>query len=99
MLEFKVPEWVEETWRRKFRWAGHVARRFDGRWTKEILRYIPIGKRAQGRPRIRWSDSLDAFFTHRQNEDTAYVTWGGIAQSRETWHDLEDEFVQFVRQR
>ena len=99
MLEFKVPEWVEETWRRKFRWAGHVARRFDGRWTKEILRYIPIGKRAQGRPRIRWSDSLDAFFTYRQHEDTAYATWGGIAQSRETWHDLEDDFVQFVRQR
>eukprot|EP00973_Karenia_brevis_P054219 7532458-Karenia_brevis.AAC.1 len=30
MATYNVPEWVDEAFRRKFRWAGHVARRFDG---------------------------------------------------------------------
>ena len=32
-----VPDWVEEQQKRKLRWCGHVARRFDGRGTTRIL--------------------------------------------------------------
>ena len=35
--EYGCPDLVEEITRRKYRWAGHVARRADGRWTKEVL--------------------------------------------------------------
>ena len=39
----------------KHRWAGHVARRRDNRWTIRITEWIPHGnKRPRGRPRTRW---------------------------------------------
>ena len=31
-----VADWVEEQRKRKWRWAGHVIRRADGRWSKEV---------------------------------------------------------------
>ena len=36
MRAFEVPDWVDEVQKRRFRWAGHVARRNDGRWTREV---------------------------------------------------------------
>jgi len=32
MTRAGVPDWIEEQQRRKWRWAGHVCRRDDGRW-------------------------------------------------------------------
>ena len=43
----------------KHRWAGHVARRRDNRWTISVTECIPRGnKRPRGRPRTKWSDDL-----------------------------------------
>ena len=43
----------------KHRWAGHVARRCDNRWTIRVTEWIPRGqKRPRGRPRTRWCDDL-----------------------------------------
>ena len=30
-------DWVEEQRRRKWQWAGHIARRTDGRWGRVLL--------------------------------------------------------------
>ena len=38
----RVPDWAEEQRRRLWRWAGHTARRFDGRWSKALLVLTPI---------------------------------------------------------
>ena len=62
MRQFNVPDWVEEVHRRKFRWAGHVSRRHDGRWTREVLTWMTEGSRARGRPVTRWADSINQFF-------------------------------------
>ncbi|KAK6754277.1 hypothetical protein RB195_013339 [Necator americanus] len=40
----------------KHRWAGHIMRRIDDRWTERTLEWIPRdAKRPRGRP-TRWSD-------------------------------------------
>ncbi|CAG9135919.1 unnamed protein product [Plutella xylostella] len=54
---------VEDVGRRitklKWRWAGHLARREDGRWTKAVSEWWPReGRRLVGRPPTRWSDDI-----------------------------------------
>ena len=45
-----IPDGIEEISRRKFRWAGHVARRDDGRWTRVFLDLSLCGYKLHGRP-------------------------------------------------
>jgi hypothetical protein len=40
------------------RWAGHVARREEGRGVYRVLIWRPEGKRSLGRPRDRWEDNI-----------------------------------------
>ncbi|CAH2259080.1 jg17259 [Pararge aegeria aegeria] len=43
----------------KWKWAGHIARRTDGRWGSKVLEWRPrTGKRSVGRPPIRWTDDI-----------------------------------------
>ena len=43
---------------RRRRWAGHVARREEGRCAFQILTGKRTGKRPLGRPRHRWEDNI-----------------------------------------
>ena len=82
----KVSDWVTEQRRRKWRWAGHVARRTDGRWTTWMLDWQPPGgRRAPGRPVARWEDAIVSFMQGRGR-------WAAVAQDRDCWSGLEDEF-------
>ena len=40
------------------RWAGHVARMWEGRVVHRVLVGKPEGKRPLGRPRRRWEDNI-----------------------------------------
>ena len=85
----RVKDWIDEQKRRKWRWAGHVARRKDGRWTTSLLDWIPhLGKRAQGRPLTRWDDALSIFM--RQTGQN----WKNAAQDRDWWEGMTEEFVK-----
>ncbi|GBP59605.1 Putative uncharacterized transposon-derived protein F52C9.6 [Eumeta japonica] len=45
--------------KRKWQWAGHVARMPDKRWTTRVTQYKgPPGKRRRGRPLTRWEEDL-----------------------------------------
>ncbi|CAK1598040.1 unnamed protein product [Parnassius mnemosyne] len=71
--------------RLKWKWAGHVARLKDERWTTRVTTWKgPIGKRLKGRPHTRWADDLIK---------TAGTCWPQIAQDRDTWNSLEEAFT------
>lgn len=91
-LRASVPDWVEEHRRRLWRFAGHSARRTDGRWTTCLLDWIPgNGVRLSWRPKTRWEDSLKGFMKKlgRQPDN-----WTQLAQHRKKWSDLEADFVK-----
>ncbi|KAL3283461.1 hypothetical protein HHI36_006605 [Cryptolaemus montrouzieri] len=70
----------------KWKWAGHLARTTDGRWTKKILEWRPRheAKRSIGRPPTRWSDDIKRIQTN----------WIQTAQNRRMWHSLREAYVQ-----
>ena len=99
-----VPDWVEEQQKRKLRWCGHVARRFDGRWTTRILNWTPAGgHRSQGHPVSRWLDDINAFALKLEgldgSADTAVDIWWAVAQNREVWSSIEQDYVNFLKDR
>ena len=80
----------EKTWI----WAGHVARRTDGRWSKTLLDWIPAqGTRRQRRPDLRWEDDMDVFFKRHFQLDKGL--WKEFAQDRRSWEEFADDFLSF----
>ena len=46
-----LDDWCTAVRRKKWRWAGHLARRDDGRWSTRRLDWQPLkGQRKRGRP-------------------------------------------------
>ena len=46
----------------KWRWAGHVMRRDDNRWTRRVTEWQPRnGKRTRGRQKRRCRDDLTIY--------------------------------------
>ena len=89
MRRAKVADWVEEQKRRKWRWAGHVARRKDSRWTVRLMDWEPwAGARSVGRPEARWEDSLRRF------ESQIGTKWRDLAQDRGSWDRWEQQYVR-----
>ena len=54
---YRSPNIVRVIKSRRLRWAGHVARKEEGRSAFKILTGKPTGKRPLGRPRRRWEDN------------------------------------------
>jgi hypothetical protein len=70
---------------RRLRWAGHVARMWEGRGAYRILVGRPEGRRPLGRPRRRWENNIKM--------DIWEMGWGGmnwieLAQDRDRWRAL-----------
>ena len=87
-----LDDWCKGIRRKKWRWAGHLARREDGRWSTKLLDWQPSqGRRRIGRLCRRWADELDDFFMARGSRRGS---WIAISQDRDTWIDLETEFVE-----
>ncbi|KAK6745741.1 hypothetical protein RB195_012079 [Necator americanus] len=88
----------------KIRWAGHVMRFNDNRWTRAVSDWVPRDiKRTTGRPPTRWSD----FFTKSLKEkyDALRVPrerrnhWATLARDRDKWKNYWRPLDQFEDQR
>jgi hypothetical protein len=70
----------------KWRWAGHISRRDDGRWSNRVLEWRPrTGHRNVGRPATRWSDDI---------AKAAGRKWKRLTGDREGWRNIEEAYVQ-----
>ncbi|KAK6725708.1 hypothetical protein RB195_004182 [Necator americanus] len=82
----------------KHRWAGHIMRRIDDRWTKRTLEWIPRdAKRSRGRPPTRLGDVLatrmdqlraqlaTAQGSHRCHSQSSRTSWMTMARERNEW--------------
>ena len=82
----KVTEIAERIATLKWRWAGHIARMTDDRWTRRTMIWRPrTNCRSRGRPPVRWADDIVA---------VAGTNWVKKAQDREGWKSIEEAFVQ-----
>jgi hypothetical protein len=62
----------------KLIWYGHIQRMADNRWPKQVLEWLPPGRRQVGRPRVRWIGGIQDAVADRGLE-------GGHRMDREEW--------------
>lgn len=78
--------------RNQLRWAGHVKRMDDNRIPKQLLfGQLKIGVRSRGRPKFRYSDSLQVSL---KNCNLGFRSWEILANSRTAWRSAVYEGVK-----
>ncbi|CAE8600487.1 unnamed protein product [Polarella glacialis] len=97
----RIADWATTARRCQFRWAGHVSKRDDQRWSTKMLGWKPDrgwrdggqGRgRAHARPRKRWADDIDNYFASEHN--LAEGEWRLLAANRSEWRKHEKLFVE-----
>lgn len=64
----------------KFKWAGHISRSNEKKWSKQLTEWIPLDrKRNRGRQKKRWSDEIKIKFG---------PLWSRHARDREKWKHM-----------
>jgi hypothetical protein len=79
---YSSPNIVRVIKSRGMRWAGHVARMWEGRGVYRVLVGRPEGKRPLGRPRRRWEDNIKMDLRKTGIDG---VSWIQLAQDRVQW--------------
>ena len=78
---------VQYVTNRKWKWAGHIARLKDNKWTIRNTEWQIKGIRSVGRPERRWRDDIAG----QQG-----AVWTRTAKDRERWRTLaEGYFLQW----
>ncbi|KAL0821652.1 hypothetical protein ABMA28_005093 [Loxostege sticticalis] len=82
----KLADVVKRIRQLKWKWAGHVCRMENSRWTKKVIEWIPRdGRRSRGRPKKRWQD----IFAQRCGQD-----WMRKARNRHLWKELGEAYAE-----
>lgn len=72
---------VKVIMKRKWKWAGHIARSKDDRWSKRVMEWYPRNnKRNRGRPKDKWDKEMSLV--------CGGVTWRRVAQERGEWRRM-----------
>ncbi|GFO28616.1 endonuclease-reverse transcriptase [Plakobranchus ocellatus] len=75
---------MSSTFKNEWRWAGHIAREKDNRWTKRCTEWQRrSGRRDKGRPR-RWIDDI---------RRAAGPQWQRNAQDRRKWKTSAEGYI------
>ena len=83
----KVQDIMEKIKTSKWKWAGHLIRSQDDRWTKRLTEWQPrVGKRRRGRQKRRWRDDITDYM--------GSAAWTRTAQTRHRWKTLKEAFIQ-----
>ena len=77
-----VADIIERIRKTKHRWAGHVARLTDNRWTIKTTEWTP---RKPGRPKSGWRDDL---------VNQIGPTWSRLAKDRSLWEKSREGLLQ-----
>ena len=81
----KLIDIVKYAAKQKWKWAGHIVRLHDNRWTKKIIEWQPRnGKRSRGRQNKRWRDDI---VQHKG------MTWSRAASDRESWRSESEGYI------
>ncbi|GFR63148.1 endonuclease-reverse transcriptase [Elysia marginata] len=81
----QVSDIVQYIAKQKWKWAGHVARLQDNRWTLRVTEWQPRnGKRSRGRQARRWRDDIVR---------TMGNAWTREAKEREEWRRGAEGFI------
>ena len=80
-----VTDIIDYVKKSKHRWAGHISRFTDNRWTVRVTEWTPRSwSRKRGRPKTRWRDDLTRYFG---------TTWSTLAKSRCLWRQSREGFL------
>ncbi|CAH2209482.1 jg25745 [Pararge aegeria aegeria] len=77
----RVTDIAQRVAKLKWKWAGHIVWRIDGRWGRKVLESPP----RVGRPPTSWTDDI---------RRVAGSRWIQAAQNRGIWNSLQNTFVQ-----
>ncbi|CAH2216238.1 jg516 [Pararge aegeria aegeria] len=82
----RVTDIAQRVAKLKWQWAGHIARRTDGRWGLKVLEWRPrTGKRSVGRPPTRWTDYIRRVARSRFKQ---------AGQDHVLWNSLQKTYVE-----
>ena len=85
--------WIIGQRRRKWKWAGRVARMSTDRWAKAALLWEPShGCRRVGRPCMRWEHVLEKYVA--SFDTVELIPWQLLAESKADWHEMEASFIE-----
>jgi hypothetical protein len=82
---YSSPNIVSVIKSRRMRWAGHVARRGEGRGVYRVLVGKPEGKIRLGRPSRRWEDNIKLNLRETGIDE---AKWIRLAQDRVKWRSF-----------
>ena len=82
----KATDILEYAARTKWKWAGHVSRMNENRWTQRVNDWCPYDRtRRTGRPNTRWRDDIVKYET---------MGWQRDAHDRHYWKYREEGFIR-----
>ena len=90
--KYRVSDWVQTQTIRLWRWAGHLLRREDDRWSKQALEWKPVGSRKPGHPKRRWEDAINDFMFDKMNCQKG--EWVIFTHDRVEWEAMAKAFAE-----
>ena len=98
MTALGIEDWVTIQRRRKWRFAARVMAD-SHKWGLKALLWDPLldtrsqAKRRQGRPKMRWTDDINAFITDSRSDNDDTYAAPLYSLSSEMWKQHEEQYV------